>query len=86
MESNLTDEFKSSVKKYFELLLLITLVPLFNFTIGDILFKGLDFNISSFESTVQLPTVKILTGTFVNFSLYIIFMMVYNVYKTFNVK
>ena len=80
MESNLTDEFKSIVKKYFELLLLITLVPLFNFTIGDILFKGLEFNISSFENTFQLPTVKILTGTFVNFSLYIIFKIIYKVY------
>ena len=80
MESNLTDEFKTIVKKYFELLLLITLVPLFNFTIGDILFKGLEFNISSFENTFQLPTVKILTGTFVNFSLYIIFKIIYKVY------
>ena len=86
MKSSLIDKFKSSSKKYFEILLLITLVPLFNFTIGDILFKGLEFNISNFESTVQLPTVKLLYGTFVNFSLYIIFMMVYNAYKTFDAK
>lgn len=86
MEISLIDKLKSDSKKYFEILLLITLVPLFNFAIGDILFKGLEFDISSFESTFQLPTVKILTGTFVNFSLYIILKVVYKVYKTFDVK